>query len=152
MTKILTLTIADLDEVMAIENTVHRYKWSKAVMQDCINKHQAFKICAQNSGEILGYSVLQIILDEAHLLTLSIKKEYQGAGLGHKLLRFTLREALAQKAVICFLEVESTNTQALNLYLKQGFNEIGKRLKYYWNAKFGSSDALVMALNLDYIA
>ncbi|MNI99499.1 ribosomal-protein-alanine N-acetyltransferase [compost metagenome] len=46
-----------------------------------------------------------------------------------------------------FLEVRPSNTPALALYHSEGFNEIGRRPRYYPAAQ-GREDALVMAIEL----
>jgi ribosomal-protein-alanine N-acetyltransferase len=46
-----------------------------------------------------------------------------------------------------FLEVRPSNPNAIALYHKEGFNEIGRRPRYY-PARDGREDALVMAMEL----
>ena len=46
-----------------------------------------------------------------------------------------------------FLEVRPSNTGAIALYHDEGFNEIGRRPRYY-PAKDGREDAIVMAMEL----
>ena len=46
-----------------------------------------------------------------------------------------------------FLEVRPSNPQAIVLYHSEGFNEIGRRPRYY-PAMQGREDALVMAMEL----
>jgi [ribosomal protein S18]-alanine N-acetyltransferase len=46
-----------------------------------------------------------------------------------------------------FLEVRPSNAPAISLYHDEGFNEIGRRPRYY-PARDGREDALVMALEL----
>jgi len=46
-----------------------------------------------------------------------------------------------------FLEVRPSNTSAVALYHSEGFNEIGRRPRYY-PARDGREDALVMAIEL----
>ena len=46
-----------------------------------------------------------------------------------------------------FLEVRPSNPTAIALYHAEGFNEIGRRPRYY-PAKQGREDAIVMAMEL----
>jgi len=46
-----------------------------------------------------------------------------------------------------FLEVRPSNAAAIALYHSEGFNEIGRRPRYY-PAVIGREDALVMAMEL----
>ena len=79
----------------------------------------------------VGHGVIQIILDEAHLLNITVKPESQGRGLGLRLLEHLMREAAGHQARECFLEVRASNQAAYRLYERYGFNEIGRRRDYY---------------------
>ena len=68
-------------------------------------------------------------------------------GLGRELLRALVRLAGDRGAQRVFLEVRPSNTPALALYHSEGFNEIGRRPRYYPAAQ-GREDALVMAIEL----
>lgn len=95
----------------------------------------------------VGHGVVQIILDEAHLLNITVKPENQGRGLGLALLEHLMSRAHAANARECFLEVRDSNTAAFRLYERYGFNEIGRRRDYY-PAVGGREDAVVMACTL----
>ncbi|MNN63307.1 ribosomal-protein-alanine N-acetyltransferase [compost metagenome] len=95
----------------------------------------------------VGHGVIQIILDEAHLLNITVKPESQGRGLGLRLLEHLMQRASELKAAECFLEVRESNQSAYRLYERYGFNEIGRRRGYY-PAVGGREDALVMACTL----
>ena len=47
-----------------------------------------------------------------------------------------------------FLEVRPSNPRAIALYDRRGFNEIGRRPRYYPAAGHGREDAIVMAMEL----
>jgi ribosomal-protein-alanine acetyltransferase len=94
-------------------------------------------------GEILGYVVLMVALDEAHLLNIGIAAEYQRKGLGRWLLGETMKIARALNTRRMLLEVRSTNAAALGLYRDVGFREIGLRRGYY-SIDNGREDAIVM--------
>ena len=56
-------------------------------------------------------------------------------------------EAIRHGAVRVFLEVRPSNPAAIALYHDEGFNEIGRRPRYY-PAHDGREDAIVMAREL----
>lgn len=58
-----------------------------------------------------------------------------------------MRLAADRGAQRVFLEVRPSNTPALALYHSEGFNEIGRRPRYYPAAQ-GREDAVVMAIEL----
>ena len=63
------------------------------------------------------------------------------------LLRAILQLARGHGAERVFLEVRPSNIGAIALYFDMGFNEIGRRPRYY-PASDGREDALVMAIEL----
>ena len=82
-------------------------------------------------GAIVAYGMLSIAADEAHLLNLCTAPEAQGEGHGRRLLLALLQLARGRGAQRVFLEVRPSNTPAIALYDAEGFNEIGRRPRYY---------------------
>ena len=137
---------ADLPEIMAIEQRAYVFPWTQGVFRDCLlANHPAWVLVAQ--GEIIGYAVLSVAADEAHILNLCTAPEAQGNGHGRRLLRTLLQLARGRGAHRVFLEVRPSNAAAIALYHDEGFNEIGRRPRYY-PAHGGREDALVMAMEL----
>src|SRR3546814_15566121 len=100
-----------------------------------------------SSDLILGYGVLSVAADESHVLNICIDPQLQGQGLGRRLLRALLKLAGGHGARRVFLEVRPSNPHAIALYHDEGFNEIGRRPRYY-PAHVGREDAIVMAKEL----
>lgn len=140
------MRLTDVDEVMEIELTLYDYPWTKSILSDCIQVGYSCWVYKLNY-EIQAYCVLSSGAGEAHILTLCVKKEYQGQGLGKILLQHLIDVAKDHKAEVLLLEVRPSNTTAVHLYHKYGFNEVGTRQGYY-PAKEGREDALIMALDL----
>jgi len=88
-----------------------------------------------------------LVLDEAHLLNLSIARTYQKQGLGRLLLEHMIAIARRQNAANMFLEVRPSNISAIALYENIGFNEMAIRRGYY-PAHNGREDAVLMGLAL----
>jgi len=139
------MRVSDLDEVMEIENSLYNFPWSKTIFQDCVQVGYSCWTFKQNY-QIQAYGVLSAAAGEAHILTLCVRKESQGQGLGKLLLEHFIDLSKDHKADVLLLEVRPSNTIAVNLYQKFGFNEVGIRRDYY-PAKDGREDALIMALD-----
>ncbi len=140
------MTISDLPGVMAIENDNYGFPWSDRVFRDCLlSRQQCWLMRAEH--RLVGYSVLSIKAGLAHLLNLSIKKDYQSRGLGRCFLQFMLNRARNLKAQEVYLEVRVSNFLAHHLYISEGFNEVGQS-KGYYPAKKAREDAVVLAFNL----
>ena len=70
------------------------------------------------------------------------------AAAGTTLLRAMRRIAMGQGAERMFLEVRPSNPRAIALYHEEGFNEIGRRPRYYPDHDGRREDAIVMAMEL----
>ena len=138
---------ADLPEVMTIEQRAYEFPWTQGVFRDCLLANHPAWVLVESDGTILGYAVLSVAADEAHVLNLCTSPDVQGRGHGRRLLRAILQLARGRGAQRVFLEVRPSNKPAIALYHDEGFNEIGRRPRYY-PARDGREDALVMALEL----
>ncbi len=81
--------------------------------------------------------------DEAEILTLAVRPEARGKGLGRALLQAAINQARTLGAATMFLEVGADNPHALALYAGLGFAKVGARKAYY-----DGRDALVLRLPL----
>lgn len=133
---------ADLAGIVCIEQRVHAYPWSCGNFTDALKSNYVCKVY-EAEGEILGYVVLMLAVDEADLLNISIVAEYQRKGLGRQLLSAIMEVARGCSMRRMLLEVRSSNVAALGLYRDVGFRKIGMRHGYY-SADNGREDAIVM--------
>lgn len=137
---------ADITTVVAMEARAHAFPWTAKLFGDSLSAgYNCFVLEAQ--GQVVGYGILQMVLDEAHLLNITVDPDRQGKGLGRLLLN-GLIDVARTRAISLFLEVRPSNTRAIGLYLAMGFNEIGSRRNYYPTADGRREDALMMALAL----
>jgi ribosomal-protein-alanine N-acetyltransferase len=134
------MQLSDLDEVMNIEQSVYLYPWSKNnFMTSFTNHDDAWVVCAAN-GEMLGYFVQMAVVEEMHLLNMTVKSTAQRQGLGRFLLSKAIQQAKLMKMRSMLLEVRASNQPALKLYAAFGFTLIGRRKNYYQQRE----DALVL--------
>jgi ribosomal-protein-alanine N-acetyltransferase len=140
------MTEDDLDEIMCIEPHIYSHPWSRGNFVDSLRSGYASWVLL-SEDEIIGYSLMMMVLDEAHLLNLSVAKPYQKRGLGRLLLEHMITVAKRHGAANMFLEVRPSNISAIALYENIGFNEMAIRRGYY-PAQQGREDAVLMGLAL----
>lgn len=103
---------------------------------NAFNNLSNFKVSIkEENGVLKAYLIYQVVLDEAEIISVFVKEEYRNQGLASKLIN-----ELKASCKIIYLDVASNNYNAYNLYLKLGFKEYNKRLKYYSD----NSDAILM--------
>jgi [ribosomal protein S18]-alanine N-acetyltransferase len=137
----------DLYQVMAIEQVAYPFPWTPGIFQDCLCVGYCCWL-VEIDKRVVGYGVMSVVIDESHILNLCIHPEWQGRGLGRKLILRLLKIARQHGAETAFLEVRESNLAALALYGKLGFVEIGRRRNYYPATEGEREDALVMSLEL----
>jgi ribosomal-protein-alanine N-acetyltransferase len=137
---------SDLDEVLAIEYRAYPFPWGRGNFADSMNSGYSCWVC-RVAGELVGYFVVMLAVDEAHLLNIAIAEKRQGMGYGARLLRQAMRVVHASGGVLMLLEVRPSNERALTLYRHFGFKQIGVRRGYY-PAEGGREDALVLTHEL----
>ena len=140
------MTASDLDAMMAIERVNFPFPWTEGNFKDSINSGYICLVMEQGK-ELMGYAVLMMVLDEAHLLNISVAKSYQGQGWGRYLLVQMMEIGREKGGLNMFLEVRPSNRSALRLYESMGFNEMGIRPGYY-PAHNGREDAVLMGMAL----
>lgn len=118
----------DLNQVIQIEHLVQTHPWSLQQFQESIQSYQSTVI--EQAGQVVGFCILQPVLDEANLLLMAIHPSQQGKGLGYQLLDVSCTQ-LKNKPVQIFLEVRESNHAAIALYEKSGFHQIDIRKNYY---------------------
>ncbi|NWG32022.1 MAG: ribosomal protein S18-alanine N-acetyltransferase [Rhodocyclaceae bacterium] len=137
------MTPDDLDAVLAIEEAVQEFPWTRGNFADAIEAgYDAWVM--READRVIGFAVLMHAVDEAHLLVIGIAPERQRAGRGRALLEFLAARARTAGITRLLLEVRPSNEAALAFYRQAGFAEIGRRRAYY-PARDGREDAIVMA-------
>jgi ribosomal-protein-alanine N-acetyltransferase len=140
------MTGADLDAVVAAEGRIHPFPWTRGNFADSLAAgHGAW--VAQEDGKMVGYALMMQVLDEAHLLNITVLPELQRQGRGTALLQCLFNWAQARDVTRMLLEVRHGNSSGQGLYRRHGFVEIGRRRDYY-QAHDGREDAIVMARDL----
>ncbi len=137
---------ADLDAVMRIERKIYVHPWTRGNFRDSLNAGYSCWIY-QFAQSIVGYAVMMVAADEAHLLNLSIAAMWQRQGWGKKLLQQVLELARQHRARVMLLEVRPSNVAALGLYQSFGFKRIALRRGYY-PAGPVREDAILLELRL----
>jgi ribosomal-protein-alanine N-acetyltransferase len=91
-----------------------------------------------------GMILARTAADEAEVLTLAVRPELRGQGLGRALLDAAIAEARSSGAACMVLEVAVGNKPARRLYERAGFTQVGRRRRYYASGE----DALVLRVSL----
>lgn len=165
------MTLADIDQVMEIEQVAFPTPWSaRAYRYEIVeNKHSTmlvlrpaavasgpFERLARHTlalhtlarrlrlttpGPVLGYAGFWLLVDEAHIYTIAVHPQWRGRGLGELLLLTLMERGMKLGADRATLEVRVSNRIAQELYSKYGFEIVSQRKGYYSDS---NEDAYIM--------
>jgi len=132
---IVSIDTAQKDDVAAIseiERAAFSDPWSARSFRDALEHPSVYFGCARSdAGEVLGYVVAWFVADEGEIANLAVAPEGWGRGIGRALLDAALAEATQRGIESVYLEVRDSNARARRLYQSRGFEEVGRRSKYY---------------------
>ena len=137
----------DIDGVMTVEKESFSKPWTEKLFYDEVkNPRTVYFVATDEKDEIVGYGGMWHVLDEGQITNIAVRKEQRGGGVGSKLLESLISWAKERQIMQIGLEVRKGNANALGLYKKYGFLEVGSRRDYYKNP---TEDAILMDLLLD---
>jgi ribosomal-protein-alanine N-acetyltransferase len=138
----------DLPAVSEIERLSFSNPWSDNTFRGEIqNTAVSFPMVAvrRPGEEVVGYIVYWQIRDDVQINNIAVHPGCRGSGLGEAMIRYAIAKSREADATFITLEVRQSNTPALTLYRKLGFEIMGTRKNYYTKP---DEDAYVMALVL----
>jgi len=141
------MRLEDLPNVIEIEQRSYRFPWTIGIFRDCIKVGYHCRVLRLND-QMIGYGVMQVAVDEAHILNLCIDEPHNKRGFARELLNQLLEVAVRRGAVKAYLEARPSVPHAIRLYERAGFEKVGVRKGYYESVD-GREDAVVMIKNLE---
>ncbi len=142
------MTVADLDAVLAVENSVYEFPWTRGNFIDSLAAGYRAHTLRSADAALCAYCVAMAGVQEMHLLNLSVAPNRQHRGLARGLLDELVAHSRAAAAQWLWLEVRESNQRAREVYRRYGFTQVGWRLGYYPAAAGRREDACVMRLPL----
>ena len=117
---------SDCLKLIEIEKDLFHDPISIVELENYLNE-DAIKIWKLQTTKIIGFVCFYHLKEEVEILKIGILKSYQRKKYGSLI----INEIKKLKIKKIFLEVSVENLQAINFYLKNGFEKIGIRKAYY---------------------
>lgn len=138
------MTQADLPVIAALDAQCYPFPWTLGNFADSL--HSGYRCCVYEYNQtIIGYVVLMKVIEEAHLLNITIAPDSQGQGLGRKLMQHVIARVRQDCVQWLWLEVRPSNLIARKLYESMDFEFVAVRKNYY-PAVDGREDAVILRL------
>lgn len=118
--------------------------WTYQMLVSSFETETFYGVLSEDGGEVTGYGGITVACDTADIANVAVTGFYRHGGTGTAIICELCRIAKEKGAKKVFLEVRVSNSEAMALYLKNGFNGVYARTRYYPDGE----DCLVMAKEL----
>ncbi len=145
----------DLQTVMRINRVCLPENYTDFFFSDLYHRFPETFIVAEENGEVVGYIMCRIevglsnlgfsgLIKKGHIVSVAVLPSYRRKGIGEALIVKAVDGMRLYNAKQCFLEVRTTNEEAINLYKRLGFDVSRTIHGYYADGE----DAYVMSRKL----
>ena len=138
------MNFIDLNSIKDILESEFDNYWNYSIFKTELENPNSKYYVLKNKTEIIGFAGILIVLDEAEITNIVIKKAYRSLGLSKLLMDKIINYCSDNNIAKIHLEVNSSNLVAINLYKHFGFKKVGLRKNYYKNG-----DAILLTKLLD---
>jgi len=136
-------TIADLDEIIEIENSSFSAdKFSVRQFKYLLSKAKSIFKVIRIDNKVSAYLILLYRKDseKIRIYSIAVSLQSRGKGLADRLMDFTTVYAKTHNFTDIHLEVRADNVSAISLYEKSNFKKSGVKKGYYQDG----IDAIIM--------
>ena len=140
--KITSMNSQDLESIKNILNSDFDDFWNYNILKEELNNKNSRYLVAKLNNKVIGFAGIKIVIDEADIMNIVVKKNFRNNGIGSLLLENLINLSKSLNISSLSLEVNEKNISAISLYKKFNFKEVGKRKNYYKD-----SDAILMSIN-----
>jgi ribosomal-protein-alanine N-acetyltransferase len=136
---------------VALERSCYGDPWPATAFASLPHNSRVFFAVARQTdrddvpGRVAGYVVAWYVMDEGELANLAVAPDARRQGIGKALLDAMFVDAAGRGTSQVFLEVRESNVAARQLYATRGFEEVGRRQRYY---RSPVEDALILRRTL----
>lgn len=135
------MTADDVSDVAEIEKECFSSPWThQGLLSETENPSAEFFVLEEN-GTVAAYMGMHIILDECYIANVAVRGCMRKKGYGQRLVENAVNVAKSKNCFFITLEVRVSNTPAIALYEKCGFDKVGQRKDFYCAPK---ENALIM--------
>ena len=122
----------DAEALSLIEEKYFPNPWTKGQFLYEIKENEfSTTIVALDKGGIIGFLVYWIIFDNAQICNICVENDYRKLGIANHLFDIAEKDFIKNECFSITLEVRISNTPAINLYKKRGFDIVCVKKGYY---------------------
>lgn len=149
--------VDDLERVKYINHVCLPENYTDYFFVDLHRRFPETFVVAEEDGEVVGYIMCRIetglsifgfhgLIKKGHIVSVAVLPQHRRKGVGQALVTMAMENMRFYKAKQCFLEVRTSNTPAIDLYKKLGF-QVSRTIRGYYA---DGEDAYVMTIELPF--
>ena len=127
--KLTRITHDDCAELAALDKRCFAVPWSQQSFLEETENRLATYIIAREDNKIIGYCGFWRVGDEVQITNIAVLPEYRRCGTASAMIDEMIAECDDAEQIV--LEVRESNTAAIGLYEKYGFESAGVRKNFY---------------------
>ncbi|MBR5559573.1 MAG: ribosomal protein S18-alanine N-acetyltransferase [Oscillospiraceae bacterium] len=144
--KVCAMTAEHISELARLEKLCFSEPWSEAgLAAELENENAFFRVARDAHGNVLGYVGMHCVAGECYIDNVAVFPDARRKGAASALLNDLVDWARQNSCAFVTLEVRPSNSGAIALYQKFGFEEVGRRKRFYRDP---DEDGLILTLNL----
>lgn len=128
-------------QIAELEQLCFNDPWSENSIASELDNRLSLWLVAMENEKVIGYVGSQTVLGETDMMNIATHPDYRNQGVASCLINALIEALTEQGSHSLMLEVRVSNAQAIRIYEKFGFVEVGRRRNYYRNPK---EDALIL--------
>ena len=136
-----TLQLRDLSAIEEIERSAYPTPWSRSMFAGELAKPSSICLGAFDGEQLIAYLIVSRYVDAWHIMNVAVSPTYRRQGIGSALLAELFELTAHDERRGFTLEVRVSNSDAIRLYERLGFQGRGIRRGYYTDNR---EDALIM--------
>lgn len=133
--------LEDVEPLSELDRNCFSIPWSRQSFADEIVNPMAIYYVAEGKSGIIGYCGFWSVAGEGQITNICTHPSFRRIGAARALLAAALKHASLLQLSLMTLEVRESNYAAKNLYAQFGFENIGRRKRYYSD---NNEDAVIM--------
>ena len=139
------MNLGDVSAISELEKQCFSDPWSENSIASEVDNPLSYWLVAEVDGVVAGYVGSQTVLDASDMMNLAVSPDYRRQGIGQALVNALVEHLQENRVIALLLEVRVSNMPAIALYKSLGFEQVGRRPKYYHNPR---EDALILRKEL----
>ena len=131
--KIFLASREHIPAIAELEKMCFSSPWSEKAILETMSGESSLFLVATLKEKICGYIGSYSAMDEGYITNVAVNPDFRRQGVGKALVGELIKQGKERRLSFLTLEVRESNEGAIALYSNLGFENVGKRPRFYSN-------------------